>query len=182
MFSNNINRRLLVLGCLLFSPWVFADEVIAPRLGQSMSADEVEAVSLTVLPSGQGLPAGRGSVQQGQKLYVEKCASCHGDAGNNGIVIALAGRPKNGSDWSAGSSWPYSTSLFDYIRRAMPPYAPKQLNANETYALTAYVLKLNGLVESHAVINAESLPKIKMPAESYTHNRWEKVERYQRLE
>jgi len=172
-------KSKMALLCLLVSPWLAAQS-LTPEKGMIVGAEEIESVSLTVLPDGQGLPAGGGTAQQGEALYQAQCASCHGSQGNNGIVVPLAGtdKPASGTGWSVGASWPYATSIFDYVRRAMPPFAPKQLSESQTYALTAYILYLNGLAEYEQVIDRDSLVGIKMPALEYTRNKWEAEEKY----
>ena len=120
---------------------------------------------------GKGLPQGHGSVKEGQKLYEQKCAACHGDFGEgNARYPELAGgrgtltaeRPLK----TVGSYWPYAPTVFDYIRRAMPFNAPGSLTNNQTYAITAFVLNLNDVVPANAVLDAKSLAAIKMPNRS----------------
>ncbi|HEY9084861.1 MAG TPA: c-type cytochrome [Candidatus Tyrphobacter sp.] len=117
---------------------------------------------------GAGLPPGQGSVAQGEQIYDDKCAACHGDFGeSNGRMPVLAGG--RGSLTSAqpsqtvGSYWPYAPTLFDYIRRAMPFPAPESLTNDQVYAVTAYVLYLNNIVKQNAVLNARALSAIRMP-------------------
>ena len=127
----------------------------------------MKAWSISIPPSGVGLPAGSGSVQQGIAVYTAKCAVCHGDKGTGKPADALAGG--NGTLASAdavrtvGSYWPYATTLFDYVRRAMPVTAPMSLSNDEVYAVTAYMLNINGIVPADAVMNAQSLPQVNMP-------------------
>ena len=116
---------------------------------------------------GQGLPEGRGSVQDGDKLYAETCAACHGEKGEGKPADQLVGgfgtlatsKPVR----TVGSFWPYATTLFDYIRRAMPFNAPQTLTADQVYAVTAYILYLNNIVPENSVLDAPSLPKVAMP-------------------
>lgn len=120
----------------------------------------------TLWPDGRGLPAGQGSVLAGERLYVERCQSCHGERGTGGSGGHLAGRSAlNGPDpdRTVGNYWPYATTLFDTIRRSMPPQAPWSLTADEVYALTAYVLHVGGVVASDVVLDARSLPAVRMP-------------------
>ncbi len=119
-------------------------------------------------PDGKGLPPGRGSVKQGEQLFADKCASCHGDFGEgNGRMPELVGGrgslAKENPIKTVGSYWPYAPTLFDYIRRAMPFTAPQSLSNDEVYALTAYILNLNGIVPQGAVLDAGSVAAIKMP-------------------
>jgi cytochrome c len=149
-------------------------------LGMPLERAAWMAYDITIFPNGRGLPPGQGSVAQGRKLYAAQCAACHGQRGIEGPAARLVGsdgfigwddllRPIRIAKYpllvqSVGARWPYATTLFDYIRRAMPSYAPKSLKSDEVYALTAFLLNLNGLVDETAVMNAHSLPKIVMPA------------------
>jgi cytochrome c len=117
---------------------------------------------------GAGLPPGKGSVEQGAELYAKQCAVCHGTfgegAGRNPKLIGgqdtlTSERPEP----SVGSYWPFAPTLWDYINRSMPFFAPGNLSANDVYALTAYVLNLNNIVPNDFVADRDSLPKVKMP-------------------
>jgi len=135
--------------------------------GQPATAVEIAGWDMDVRPDGQGLPPGRGSVAQGQDIYDAKCASCHGTFGESTDYLPLAGgigtlgtsQPMR----TTGSKLNYATTLFDYIRRAMPFPNPKSLTDDEVYALTAYVLNLNDILPADAVLDRESLPKVRMP-------------------
>jgi len=141
--------------------------VRGPNLGVPASAATVAAMDISIPPSGAGLPAGSGTVAQGQKVYEAKCQVCHGPKGVGkpadplvgGIGSLASGKPMR----TVGSYWPYATTLFDYTRRAMPTTAPQSLTNDEVYAVTAYVLSLNGIVADDAVMNAQTLPQVKMP-------------------
>ena len=172
MFTSN--KRLAVsviaalsLGACALQGTVQQSSAPGPALGRVATADEVKAWSISIPPSGVGLPAGSGSVQQGIAVYTAKCAVCHGDKGTGKPADALAGG--NGTLASAdavrtvGSYWPYATTLFDYVRRAMPVTAPMSLSNDEVYAVTAYMLNINGIVPADAVMNAQSLPQVNMP-------------------
>lgn len=134
----------------------------------------IAAWDIDVMPDGTGLPAGSGTVASGQRIYAAKCAVCHGQEGRGGPNDRLVSRPGEGfpsgddpDSWSSrtiGSYWPYATTLFDYIRRSMPQNMPGSLADDEVYALTAYLLHLNRIVPKDAVIDAETLPAIRMPA------------------
>ncbi len=136
-------------------------------LGRPPTPDELHAWNIDVRGDGVGLPDGHGSVAQGGALFAAKCAACHGGKGEGGTGPALVGgigtlataHPLK----TVGSYWPYAPPVFDYIRRAMPYNAPQSLSADDTYAVTAYVLHLNGLVPADAVMDAASLPKVAMP-------------------
>lgn len=138
-----------------------------PRLGQPVSAADVAPWDISIPPDGTGLPPGRGTAKQGEPIYEAKCLACHGSKGVGRPNDALAGGIGSlGGPMpvkTVGSYWPYATTLFDYVRRAMPFQAPKSLSADETYALSAYILHLNGLADADTVLDAQSLPKVKMP-------------------
>ena len=139
----------------------------AAEFGRSASPEEVKLWDIDVQPDGTGLPAGRGSVARGKQVFEESCAACHGESGQGGIADRLAGG--NGSLASArpvktvGSFWPYATTLFDYVRRAMPYPAPQTLSDDDTYAVVAYILSLNGIVPADATLDRSNLPSILMP-------------------
>lgn len=138
-----------------------------PNLGATPSATMLAAMDTSIPPSGAGLPAGSGSVAQGQKVYEAKCQTCHGAKGEGKPADRLVGGIGSLASGKAirtvGSYWPYATTLFDYTRRAMPTSAPMSLSNEEVYAVTAYVLFLNGIVPEAAVMNAQTLPQVKMP-------------------
>lgn len=136
-------------------------------IGRPATSEQVAAWDIDVRPDGQGLPPGHGSVRDGAALFAARCAGCHGARGEGAAAEALAGgrgslaspKPKR----TVGSYWPYATTLFDYVRRAMPFDAPQSLSADETYAVSAYVLHLNGLLAEEASLDAASLPEVAMP-------------------
>ena len=138
-----------------------------PSLGVAVSAAEIAAMDVSIGPDGAGLPSGSGTPKQGAEVYATKCLACHGSEGANGINDRLVGG--QGTLTSAapvktiGSYWPYATTVFDYIRRAMPYPAPHSLTDAEAYAVTAYLLHLNGIIGADDVMDAASLPKVKMP-------------------
>jgi S-disulfanyl-L-cysteine oxidoreductase SoxD len=135
--------------------------------GRLATPQEIKGWDIDVSPSGAGLPPGRGDVAQGQGIFAAKCASCHGPSGEGKPMVRLVGgigalRDKKPIK-TVGSYWPYATTLFDYVRRAMPLNAPQSLDPDEVYAVSAYVLFLNGIVPQDAALDPDSLPKIKMP-------------------
>jgi len=136
-------------------------------VGTPASAAQIAGWSIAVRPDGQGLPPGQGSVQDGDPVFAENCAACHGTFGEGaGRYPRIAGDGKLTGDrpeQTVGSYWPFATSLFDYINRAMPFPAPHSLTANQVYAVTAYVLNLNNLVGDDFVADKDSLPKVRMP-------------------
>src|SRR5262245_39389316 len=137
-----------------------------PNLGQPLSHAELAAWDINVLPDGTGLPKGSGTAAQGAPIFAAKCAACHGEQGKGGISAALVGgEPVKSMDSAKriANFWPYSTTLFDFIRRAMPYAQPRSLTDDEVYALTAFILAQNKLIGERDVIDAQSLPKVKMP-------------------
>lgn len=138
-----------------------------PALGAAVSAEEVARWDISIPPSGAGLPPGGGSVKQGEAVYAAKCESCHGPKGAGKPADALVGGIGSLATAQAvrtvGSYWPYATTLFDYTRRAMPITSPLSLSNDEVYAVTAYVLFVNGIIPADATMNAQSLPAVKMP-------------------
>jgi S-disulfanyl-L-cysteine oxidoreductase SoxD len=156
---------------ILFASVVFMGAVVSPALAQNFgrpaTPEEIKLWDIDVRPDGQGLPAGSGTVAQGKQVYEDNCAVCHGDKGQGGIKDRLVGGQGTlVSDTpvkTVGSFWPYATTLFDYIRRAMPYQAPGSLGADDTYAVAAYILNINGIVPSDGKLDKETLPKVKMP-------------------
>jgi len=140
-----------------------------PRLGHAISEADVAPWNIDVRTSdGLGLPPGRGSVAEGREVYAAKCVACHGADAKGGAVYGtmvggIGSFTTNTRVLTPGSMYPYAPILFDYIRRAMPMDKPQTLTANEVYALSAYLLQLNGLVPADAVMDAQSLPKVQMP-------------------
>ena len=138
-----------------------------PAFGIAVGADEIVRWDISIPPSGAGLPAGGGDVKQGEAVYVAQCQACHGPKGVGKPADRLVGGV--GSLTTAqpvrtgGSYWPYATTLFDYTRRAMPLTKPLSLSNAEVYAVTAYMLYLNGIIGENAEMNAQTLPQVKMP-------------------
>lgn len=157
-------------------------------LGLPAAPAEVERYAITIFPDGRNLPAGRGSVGQGARLYAMHCAACHGAQGIEGPAARLVGtdgfigwtdplRPLRVRKYplqvlSVGAMWPYATTVFDYVRRGMPLHAPKSLSDDEVYAVTAHLLHWNGLVAANAVMDKESLPQVVMPGRARTVSAW----------
>jgi mono/diheme cytochrome c family protein len=141
-----------------------------PGLGSGVSSEEIAAWDTSVFPDGEGLPRGEGSVKNGEVLYKSKCITCHGENGlgtTTGAQLAGAQLDLTSEypEQTIGSYWPYATTVFDVIRRSMPMTAPGSLSDNEVYALTAYLLFLNNIIDEYGVMNASKLPKVKMPNE-----------------
>lgn len=143
------------------------DQPTVPRLGRPAGESHLAAATPTIYPDGEGLPAGQGDVATGQAVYARACAACHGSDGRGATADALAGgeMPLDAEtpDKVIGTYWPYATTLFDFIRRAMPLSAPKSLSDNEVYAVTAYLLFLNGVVGDATILDAAALAAIRMP-------------------
>ena len=137
------------------------------EIGTAPDPALLRAWDIDVSPDGAGLPGGRGSVVDGQRVYGEKCAVCHGAHGEGGPMDRLVGGMTSLSDAkpvkTIGSFWPYATTVFDYVRRAMPFNAPQSLSDNEVYALTAYLLHLNGILGADATLDAATLTAVRMP-------------------
>lgn len=151
-------------------------EVLRFGLGRVVDAAEIAAWDLDVGPDGEGLPEGSGSVEAGRVLYARACRSCHGDEGTEGPFDRLVGRLEGDAfpfaedpraPRTIGSWWPFATTLFDYTRRAMPLDRPGSLTNAEVYALTAYLLHRNGLLDATDVLDRERLMQIEMPARSH---------------
>ena len=135
--------------------------------GSDASAARVAMWDIDVKPDGEGLPPGSGTVAQGQRVFLTHCVACHGVTGTEGPNDRLVGTAAweqwpNGQ--TVGNYWPYATTLYDYIRRAMPQLTPGILTSNETYAVVGYILNMNGLVPADAVMDAATLPAVEMPA------------------
>ncbi|MDB5884202.1 MAG: h16 [Polaromonas sp.] len=136
-------------------------------LGLPATAAAIAAWDIDVDALGRGLPPGRGSVAQGAVLYADKCAACHGANGEGKPADALVGGTGTltnpGLSKTVGSFWPYATTLYDFINRAMPYTAPQSLRPSEVYALTAWLLHRNGIVPADAVLDAGNLAQVSMP-------------------
>jgi S-disulfanyl-L-cysteine oxidoreductase SoxD len=141
--------------------------VKAPAFGSPVSAAEIARWDISVPPSGEGLPTGSGTAKQGEAVYVAQCQACHGAKGvgkpADPLVCGVGSLATEKPLRTVGSYWPYATTLFDYTRRAMPINNPLSLSNEEVYAVTAYVLYLNGIIAENAEMNAKTLPQVKMP-------------------
>ena len=145
-------------------------------IGRPATPQEIAALDIDIMPDGTGLPPGRGTAVEGAAIYASKCAACHGKTGKEGPNDVLVGRePREGFPFSEkpelrhtiGNYWPYATTVFDYVRRAMPPTAPGSLTDDEVYALTAFLLHANELIASDLVMDRSTLPGVKMPAREH---------------
>jgi S-disulfanyl-L-cysteine oxidoreductase SoxD len=142
-------------------------------IGRAATPADIAAWDDDVMPDGSGLPAGSGTPSAGAAIFANRCAACHGRTGREGPNDVLVGaEPKQGFPFSKdptlthtiGNYWPYATTVFDYIRRAMPPDRPGSLSNEEVYSLTAFLLNANGLIGADALVDARTLPQVVMPA------------------
>jgi mono/diheme cytochrome c family protein len=137
-----------------------------PNLGRPIDPADISAWDISILPDGTGLPPGGGTPAQGARIYAQKCAMCHGEGGKGGVAAAVVGGgpiDRIEAVKTIANFWGYSTTLFDFIRRAMPWQQPRSLTDNEVYALTAYILAENKLIRDIDSMNSETLPKVRMP-------------------
>jgi S-disulfanyl-L-cysteine oxidoreductase SoxD len=160
------DRRTLSAAMLVAATTIASAQ--APQFGQAVTPADIAPWDISIGPDGAGLPGGRGTAKQGEVVYAAKCQACHGEKGAGRPNDALVGGAGTiASDQPAvktvGSYWPYATTLFDYIRRAMPWSETKSLSNDEVYAVSAYILHLNGIIGADDVLDAQSLPKVKMP-------------------
>jgi len=174
-----MKRMMLCAGCLLPCALVLAMSVAStsaqqpPKtfgIGRPATDAEIKAEDIDIGPDGAGLPAGKGTAAEGATIYAAKCAQCHGKTGKEGPNDVLVGRGPfpSGADTTSrrtiGNYWPYATTVFDYIRRAMPAPAPGTLKDDDVYALTAFLLAENEIIPRDAVMDASTMPKVVMPA------------------
>jgi cytochrome c len=163
MFSRKI-LLTIILGCLS----TFAIAAEGPNLGQVATAEEIATWNISIAPDGFGLPPGRGTPRQGEAVYIAKCLACHGEKGAGkpndqlaGGLGSLAGEKP--AVKTVGSFWPYATTIFDYVRRAMPYNDSKSLTDDEVYSVVGYILQMNGIIGEGEELTAETLPKVRMP-------------------
>ena len=178
-----MNRLLAMAGALFLATAMAAAQSPPKRfgLGTPATREQIAALDIDIRPDGTGLPAGGGTAGEGGDVYSRKCAACHGANGEGGSAEALVGAEPvtmapfgpayeqwRGSrpdvPFTIGNYWPYATTIFDYVRRAMPASAPGSLTANETYSLVAWLLARNGIIGATDPMNAETLPRVRMPA------------------
>ena len=162
-----LRKITLILISILAGINSFAEVQNGPGLGQAATADEISQWDIGVMPDGEGLPPGQGTVAEGKIVYQQQCLSCHGQNGLGDSADQLAGaKMKLTSEYpeqTIGTYWPYATTLFDMIRRSMPMTSPGSLSDNQVYAVTAYLLYLNNIINESDVMNAETLAGVKMP-------------------
>jgi len=159
-------RELLIaaVGLALAGAAAAAD---GPHLGRPATAEEIAAWDISIGPDGAGLPPGSGTARQGETVFAAKCATCHGENGagkpNDRLVGGQGTLTTDSPVKTVGSYWPFATTVFDYVRRAMPLVEAKSLSDDEVYALVAYLLRLNGVIADGDVMDAQTLPKVRMP-------------------
>src|ERR1700722_4373513 len=162
---DRIGRVALAIAAMVVSVAVSAAERY--DLGRPATLAEIAGWNIDASPDGAGLPPGHGDVRQGEAIFTEKCASCHGAHGGGKPMDRLVGGigtlHEKKPEKTVGSFWPYATTLFDYVGRALPLHAPQALIPDEVYAVSAYVLFLNGIVTQDTTLDADTLAKIKMP-------------------
>ena len=155
----------------------YASEALPATFGFGRAATpaEIQAVDIDIMPDGRGLPPGSGTVAQGAKVYAQRCALCHGATGADPIAGSpkiVGAEPRDSFPFgrdpkltkTVGNYWPYATTLFDYTRRAMPLDAPGSLSPDEVYAVVAWTLAANRIIPDTAVMDARTLPAVRMPA------------------
>ena len=176
-----MTRTRLAIGCAVFLIASLAGVALAQvparfGIGRPATPQEVAAIDIDIMPDGKALPPGGGTAAEGAAIYAIKCAQCHGKTGTEGPNDILVGRePRTGFPFSQdpklphtiGNYWPYATTVFDYVRRAMPPTAPGSLTDHEVYALTAFLLSANELIAVDAVMDKTTLPAVQMPARQH---------------
>lgn len=147
--------------------WQAKGDEITPQLGATPGAEVLADRAQIVFADGRGLPPGQGSVADGARIYADRCADCHGVDGRGGSGGELAGGNPDltvtPADKTIGTFWPFAPTLFDFVRRAMPPTAPWSLQDDEVYSLVAYLLSLNGLWRDDAALDARGLAAVRMP-------------------
>lgn len=165
MARHSLNLALLVGAIAMLGVAAHAEERYG--IGRAATSAEIAGWNIDIGRDGAALPPGSGSVERGRTVFSEQCAACHGDSGQGGVGDRLVGgqgtlaSPK--PIRTVGSYWPYASTLFDYIRRAMPQNAPQSLSNEDVYAVSAYILSLNGIVPANAVLDAKALAAVKMP-------------------
>ena len=146
-------------------------------IGRAATQAEIAAADVEIGPDGAGLPVGSGTPEQGASVFLMNCATCHGNDGEGKppLYPQIIGGPRGSFDFASdpniprtiGNYWPYATTVFDYVRRAMPLTAPRSLTNDQYYAVTAYLLQREGIIQPGTVIDAKSLPAVRMPARAH---------------
>ena len=165
MYTFKFRQRVLLIVLAGVSSVALAQQ--GPGLGIPVTADDIAAWDINVLPDGTGLPPGSGTPAQGAVVYATHCASCHGEAGEGGIGNALVGGDAPtamGTRKTIANHWPYATTVFDNIRRSMPFESPRSLSSDDYYAVVAWIFAQNDIIDDDAEMNAETLPAVRMPS------------------
>jgi S-disulfanyl-L-cysteine oxidoreductase SoxD len=169
---SKFRKALIALPALavlsLAAPLLAKDAPKKHGIGREALPEEIKAWDIDVRPDGLGLPAGKGSVKEGEALYLEKCATCHGEFGEGAgrwpVLVGGKGTLKaDNPDKTIGSFWPYASTVFDYVNRAMPFGNAQSLTPNEVYAITAYLLNMNEVVKDDFVLSKENFAAVKLP-------------------
>jgi mono/diheme cytochrome c family protein len=164
--STRSQAALAVLG-IIVAMIAQAGAADGPNLGREATPAEIAGWDISVPPDGSGLPPGGGTAAAGAAVYAAKCQSCHGEKGagqpNDRLVGGRGTLAEPTPVRTIGSFWPYATTVFDYVRRSMPYQQPQSLTNDEVYAVTAYLLHLNGVIAEGDVMTAQTLPQVKMP-------------------
>lgn len=182
--------KYVILFLIIYTNQISAKEPLVIGLGEKLSSSEIKLYNMTIFPNGKNLPDGFGTAAKGKEVF-KQCRVCHGDKGIEGPAARLVGSNGWGSFSdplrilrikkypilliSVGSTWPYATSIFDYIRRAMPHYDPKSLTDKEVYEVTAYILYLNGLISKDYTLDRKSILKVKMPGKDRSYIQDKKI-------
>ena len=159
------HNKLVLAG--IFAAGLLAAPAFAFDFGRPATPDEIKLWDIDVGPDGKGLPDGSGTVAQGKQVFSDYCSACHGENGQGGIKDRLAGGQGTLASSmpvkTVGSFWPYATTLFDYVKRAMPFNAPGSLSDDDVYSVVAYVLSEAKIIKTTDTMDAKSLPKVAMP-------------------
>jgi S-disulfanyl-L-cysteine oxidoreductase SoxD len=165
MSTRSVMAVVMVLVAVAGYTYGVAQET--PNLGRPATPTEIAGWDMSIPPDGTGLPPGRGTPEQGAVVYAQKCQACHGEKGagqpNDRLVGGQGTLTSANPVRTIGSYWPYATTVFDYVRRAMPYTQSQSLTNDEVYAVTAYLLHLNGLIGAPDVMQAQTLPQVQMP-------------------
>src|SRR3954454_11644987 len=161
------NSLLIAVSALALSSAV-AVAADGPNLGKVATPEDIAAWDVSIGPDGVGLPPGSGTPKQGETVYAARCVACHAEKGagkpNDQLVGGQGSLPGDRPPVkTVGSFWPYATTVFDYVRRAMPYNESKSLSNDELYAVVAYILNLNGIIADNDTMDAQTLQKLKMP-------------------
>src|ERR1044071_6481101 len=159
---------LLIASLILATTSAIAFAAESPNLGRVATPEEIAPWDISIGPDGVGLPPGAGTARQGEAVYAARCVTCHGEKGagkpNDQLVGGQGSLPGDKSPVkTVGSFWPYATTIFDYVRRAMPYNESKSLTNDEVYAVVAYILNLNGIIADNDTMDEQTLRKVKMP-------------------